>query len=102
MSELDARAMISPKAKLGAGVRVAAFAVVGDDVELGEGCVLASHAVVRGPRHPATATHNPSNSPRGTDWPSRRQRDGIVKMLPFVPLAAHHGVRKATGPKPVK
>ena len=49
MSELDARAMISPKAKLGAGVRVAAFAVVGDDVELGEGCVLASHAVVRGP-----------------------------------------------------
>ena len=49
MSEVDPRAIVSPSARLGHGVRVAAFAVVGDGVELGEGCVLQSHAVVRGP-----------------------------------------------------
>jgi UDP-N-acetylglucosamine acyltransferase len=49
MSEIDPRAVVSPSAKLGNGVRVGACAVVGDDVELGEGCVLEPHAVVKGP-----------------------------------------------------
>ena len=49
MSEIDPRAIVSPAAKLGGGVRVAAYAVVGDDVELGEGCVVEHHAVVQGP-----------------------------------------------------
>jgi UDP-N-acetylglucosamine acyltransferase len=49
MSEIDPRAIVSPTAKLGNGVRVGACAVVGDDVELGAGCILEPHAVVRGP-----------------------------------------------------
>jgi UDP-N-acetylglucosamine acyltransferase len=49
MTQIDPRAIVSPKAKLGEGVRVGAFAVVGDDVELGDGCVLGPHAVVEGP-----------------------------------------------------
>jgi UDP-N-acetylglucosamine acyltransferase len=49
MSELDSRAIISPSARLGQNVRVGAFAVVGDEVELGDDCVLEPHAVVRGP-----------------------------------------------------
>ncbi len=49
MSEIDPRAIVSPAARLGRGVRVAAYAVVGDDVELGEGCVVEHHAVVQGP-----------------------------------------------------
>jgi UDP-N-acetylglucosamine acyltransferase len=49
MSEIDPRAIVSPTAKLGDGVRVGAFAVVGDDVELGDGCILEPHAVVMGP-----------------------------------------------------
>jgi UDP-N-acetylglucosamine acyltransferase len=49
MSEVDSRAVISPTARIGHGVRVGAFAVVGDGVELGEECVLQPHAVVRGP-----------------------------------------------------
>ena len=43
------QAVVSPAAKLGAGVEVGAFAVVGADVELGEGCVVHNHAVVNGP-----------------------------------------------------
>jgi UDP-N-acetylglucosamine acyltransferase len=49
MSEVDPRAIVSPSARIGQNVRVRAFAVVGDDVELGEECVLEPHAVVRGP-----------------------------------------------------
>jgi len=41
--------MVSPEAKLGAGVRIAAYAVVGAGVELGDGCELHEHAVVQGP-----------------------------------------------------
>jgi UDP-N-acetylglucosamine acyltransferase len=47
--KIDARAVISPEAKLGAGVQIGAFAVVGPGVELGEGCVLHPHATVNGP-----------------------------------------------------
>ena len=49
MNEIDPRAIVSPTAKFGCGVRVGAGAVVGDDVELGDGCVLEPHAVVQGP-----------------------------------------------------
>ncbi len=49
MSQIDPRAIVSPRARLGHNVRIAAFAVVGDDVELGDDCVLHEHASVRGP-----------------------------------------------------
>jgi len=49
MSEIDPRAMVSASARIASGTRVAAFAVVGEGVELGEDCVLEAHAVVRGP-----------------------------------------------------
>ena len=47
--ELHRQATVAASAKLGEGVRVGAYAVVGEDVELGEGCVLHAHAVVQGP-----------------------------------------------------
>jgi UDP-N-acetylglucosamine acyltransferase len=49
MSEIDPRAIVSASARIAGGTRVAAFAVVGEGVELGEDCVLEAHAVVRGP-----------------------------------------------------
>ncbi len=49
MSEVDSRAVVSASAKLGKNVRVGPFAVVGDEVELGDGCILDHHAVVQGP-----------------------------------------------------
>src|SRR6266852_4878657 len=42
------RASIAASAKLAPGVRVGAFAVIGEEVELGEDCVLHAHAVVQG------------------------------------------------------
>ena len=48
-AKIHAQAMVSPEAKLGAGVEVGAFAVVGAGVELGDCCVVHAHAVVHGP-----------------------------------------------------
>jgi UDP-N-acetylglucosamine acyltransferase len=49
MSEVDARAVIAPSARLGRDVRIGPFAVVGEEVELGDACVLHAHAAVSGP-----------------------------------------------------
>lgn len=49
MTEIDPRAAVSPRARLGQNVRVEAFAVIGDGVELGDGCVVRSHAAIYGP-----------------------------------------------------
>lgn len=49
MTEIDPRSVIAPTARIGKGVKIGAYAVVGDDVELGDGCVLDHHAMVQGP-----------------------------------------------------
>lgn len=49
MSEIDPRAVLAKSARLGAGIRIGAFAVVGEDVELGEVSVVNSHALLQGP-----------------------------------------------------
>jgi UDP-N-acetylglucosamine acyltransferase len=49
MSGIDSRAAVSSSARIGSGVCIGPYAVVGDEVELGDGCILDSHAVVKGP-----------------------------------------------------
>lgn len=48
-SDIDPRAAIHPNAKLAAGVSVGPFCVIGADVEIGEGTVIESHVVIKGP-----------------------------------------------------
>ena len=48
-SQIHLQAVVSPSAKIPASVQIGAYAIVGDAVELGEGCVLHPHAVVHGP-----------------------------------------------------
>ena len=47
--EIHPQAIVAASAKMGKGIQVGAYAVVGEDVELGDGCVLHEHAVVQGP-----------------------------------------------------
>jgi UDP-N-acetylglucosamine acyltransferase len=48
-SEIHLQAVVAPSAKISPGVQIGAYATVGDEVELGHGCVLHPHAVVQGP-----------------------------------------------------
>jgi UDP-N-acetylglucosamine acyltransferase len=52
---------------LGSGVRIAAYAVVGDEVELGDDCVLDHHAVAQGPARLGRDNHLYSFSVVGGD-----------------------------------
>jgi UDP-N-acetylglucosamine acyltransferase len=47
--KIDDRAVVSPRARLGEGVEIGAWAWVGDDVELGDACRVMPHAYVQGP-----------------------------------------------------
>ncbi len=57
MSEIDARADVSSSARIGHNVKIGAFAVVGVEVELGDGCILDHHAVVQGPARLGRGNH---------------------------------------------
>ncbi len=46
---IDERAVVHPEARLGEGVRVEPFAVIGRDVEIGDHCWIGAHAVIQGP-----------------------------------------------------
>ena len=46
---IDPQAIIDPRAKLAAGVTVGPWTIIGADVEIGEGSVIASHVVLKGP-----------------------------------------------------
>lgn len=48
-SQIHLQAVVAPGARLGANVQIGAYAIVGEDVEVGDGCILHSHAVVQGP-----------------------------------------------------
>lgn len=43
------QAIVHPKARLGADVRVGAFSIVGEDVEIGDGSWVGPHVVINGP-----------------------------------------------------
>jgi len=46
---IDSSAIIHPDAKLASDVQVGPWTVIGPDVEIGEGCIIASHVVLKGP-----------------------------------------------------
>ncbi|HYX42541.1 MAG TPA: acyl-ACP--UDP-N-acetylglucosamine O-acyltransferase, partial [Pyrinomonadaceae bacterium] len=47
MSEIHSTAIVSPRAELGAGVRVGPYAVIEADVVIGAGCEIGAHAVIK-------------------------------------------------------
>lgn len=47
-ADVHPSAVIEPGAEIGAGCKIGAFCFVGSEVRLGEGCVLHTHAVIKG------------------------------------------------------
>jgi UDP-N-acetylglucosamine acyltransferase len=50
-TNIDSRAVVSPKAVIGDGVHVGPFAVIEDDVTIGEGTRIGSHVVIHSGTH---------------------------------------------------
>ena len=76
---MDPHAVVSPLARLSEGVTVGAYAIVGDEVELGDGCNVMAHAVVQGPSRFGRENRIPSilfrwGSPAGFEVSRRAQR----------------------------
>ncbi|HUX72853.1 MAG TPA: acyl-ACP--UDP-N-acetylglucosamine O-acyltransferase [Steroidobacteraceae bacterium] len=46
---IDARAVVSPQARIEAGVHIGAFTIIGADVLIGKGTWIGPHAVINGP-----------------------------------------------------
>lgn len=46
---IHSTAIIDPGAKIAPGVSVGPFSIIGKDVEIGEGCQIESHVVIKGP-----------------------------------------------------
>lgn len=67
MSEIDSRASVAKSAIIGNGARIGAFAVIGDEVELGEKCVVEPHAVIYGPARIGRKNYFYSFSATGAD-----------------------------------
>lgn len=67
MSTIDARASVSQSARIGKDARIGAFSVIGDDVELGDGCVIEPHAVINGPSRIGKNNHVRSFAAIGCD-----------------------------------
>src|SRR3984957_12194255 len=57
MNQIDARATVSPSAKIGEDVFIGAYAVVGAEVELGDGCRVDHQGVVQGPARLGQKNH---------------------------------------------
>jgi UDP-N-acetylglucosamine acyltransferase len=49
MSEIHPTAIIAPSARIGEGVSVGAYSVIGADVVIGDGCWIGPHVVINGP-----------------------------------------------------
>ena len=48
-AEIDPRAVVHPEARIGQGVGIGAYSIVGARVSIGDDCRLASHVVIEGP-----------------------------------------------------
>ncbi|HMB57175.1 MAG TPA: acyl-ACP--UDP-N-acetylglucosamine O-acyltransferase [Arenimonas sp.] len=62
---IHASASIDPGARLGAGVSVGAFTIIGADVEIGDGTRIGSHCVIEGPTRIGRDNHIHSHAALG-------------------------------------
>ena len=80
MSQIDARAIVSPRARMGQEVRIGPYAFVGDEVELGDNCVLEHHASIEGPSRLGKENHLYPFSAVGSDPQDLTYREERVSL----------------------
>lgn len=87
---IDSTAIIHPSAKLASDVQVGPWTVIGPDVEIGEGCVIASHVVLKGPTTIGKHNHIYQFSSVGEDTPDLKYKGEPTRLV----IGDHNVIRE--------
>lgn len=78
---IDSHAIIHPSARLAADVQVGPWTYIGPDVEIGEGSVIASHVVIKGPTRIGKYNHIYQFSTIGEDTPDLKYKGEATRLV---------------------
>jgi UDP-N-acetylglucosamine acyltransferase len=89
-AKIHPSAIIDPSATLAAGVEVGPWTLIGPDVELGEGCVIASHVVIKGPTKIGKHNRIYQFSTVGEDTPDLKYKGEPTRLV----IGDHNVIRE--------
>ena len=75
------QAIIDPSAKLADDVQVGLWSLIGPEVEIGPGCIIESHVVIKGPTRIGSGNHIYQFSTIGEATPDLKYRDEPTRLL---------------------
>jgi UDP-N-acetylglucosamine acyltransferase len=78
---IDSQAIIHPSAKIAESASIGPWTLIGPDVEIGEGCVIASHVVIKGPTIIGKNNHIFQFSTIGEDTPDLKYKGEPTRLL---------------------
>jgi UDP-N-acetylglucosamine acyltransferase len=78
---IDPRAIVDPSAVLGENVSIGPWTIIGADVEIGDGCEIASHVVVKGPTVMGRNNKVYQFSTVGDDTPDLKYKGERTKLV---------------------
>ena len=88
---IEATAKVHPGAELGAGVSIGAYSVIGDRVQLADGCLIGPHVVVKGPTRVGRRTRVSQFSSLGDD-PQDKKYGGEADS--FLEIGSNNVIRE--------
>lgn len=90
MSLIDPRAIIDPSAKLADDVTVGPWTIIGPEVEVGAGSIIASHVVLKGPTKIGCHNHIYQFSSIGEDTPDLKYQGEATRLV----IGDHNVIRE--------
>lgn len=87
---IDPHAIIHPSARLAANVQVGPWTIIGPDVEIDEGTVIASHVVIKGPTRIGKHNHIYQFSTVGEDTPDLKYKGEPTRLV----IGDHNVIRE--------
>ena len=88
--DIHPSAIISPRARLGAGINIGPYAIIEEDTEIGEGCDVRAHAVIK-----RFTTLGPANTVHeGAILGGEPQDLGFVDCRSYLRIGANNRIRE--------
>lgn len=88
--DIHPTAIISPRARLGAGINIGPYAIIEEDTEIGEGCDVRAHAVIK-----RFTTLGPANTVHeGAVLGGEPQDLGFVDCSSYLRIGANNRIRE--------